>query len=508
MPYTVGLSKSMKSAKPGYILSFDQGTTSSRAIVFDHDGRVVSIAQKDFTQHYPEPGWVEHDPEEIWETQLEVAREAIARAGVSADEIVSIGITNQRETVVVWDKDSGKPVYRAIVWQCRRSTSICEELIDSGLEDEFRTRTGLRLDPYFSGTKLCWLFREIPGLKALAENGEILFGTIDCWLLWKLTGRHETDVTNASRTLLFNIHDEKWDPLLCSILGVPVQVLPKVLSSSDDFGETKAELFGRSIPVNGVLGDQQAALFGHTCFKPGMAKNTYGTGCFSLLNTGNKPVWSKHDLLTTIAWKIGGKTFYALEGSVFIGGAVIQWLRDEMKLISSAPESEELARSVPDSNGVMVVPAFVGLGAPYWDPDARGSILGITRGVRPAHIVRAALESIAYQSDDLLLAMSADYGKPIELLKADGGATANSFLMQFQADISGIPVILPEITEITALGAAYMAGLKCGFWSSLEEIEDKWRLKRRFEPDMIEKERIKRLGLWHKAVSATREYTK
>jgi glycerol kinase len=498
----------MKSNKDGYILSFDQGTTSSRAILFDHAGHIAAQAQKPFTQYYPEPGWVEHDPEEIWQTQLEVAREAIAAAKINPEEIISIGITNQRETVVVWDKDSGRPVYRAIVWQCRRSTKICEELIDSGLEDEFRSRTGLRLDPYFSGTKLCWLFREIPGLKALAENGEILFGTIDSWLLWKLTGRHETDITNASRTLLFNIEEEKWDPMLLSILGIPAQILPKVLSSSADFGVTKAELFGREIPVTGVLGDQQAALFGHTCFKPGMAKNTYGTGCFALLNTGDRPVWSKHDLLTTVAWRIGNKTTYALEGSVFIGGAVIQWLRDEMKLISSSAESETLARSVPDSNGVVVVPAFVGLGAPYWDPDVRGTIFGITRGVNPGHIVRASLESVAYQSDDLLKAMSADYGHPVEILKTDGGATANGFLMQFQADISGLPVLLPEIAEITALGAAYMAGLYCGFWDNLADIEQNWQIKCQYNPDMNDKDRLKRLGLWHKAVSAAREFTK
>ncbi len=497
----------MKSNKQGYILSFDQGTTSSRAILFDHDGKLVAQAQKPFTQFYPSPGWVEHDADEIWETQLAVAREAIEKAGIKPEEIVSIGITNQRETVVMWDKDSGKPVYKAVVWQCRRSTSICEELVAAGLEEEFRKRTGLRLDPYFSGTKLTWLFRENIALKALAENGEILFGTIDSWLLWKLTGRHVTDVTNASRTLMYNIHEQEWDAHLLSLLGIPPQILPEVLSSAADFGSTKPELFGCAIPVTGVLGDQQAALFGHACYKPGMAKNTYGTGCFTLLNTGDKPVRSKNNLLTTIAWKIGGKTTYALEGSVFIGGAVIQWLRDEMKFIASAPESEELARSVPDSNGVIVVPAFVGLGAPYWDPDTRGSILGITRGVNNAHIVRAALESIAYQSEDLLESMSADFGNPVELIKADGGATANSFLMQFQSDISGIPVLLPHISEITALGAAYVAGLQCGFWENMEEIEQKWIVKQRFEPQMNVKERKKRMEHWHKAVSATREYT-
>ena len=498
----------MKSSNSGYILSFDQGTTSSRAILFNHEGSIVAQAQKQLRQYYPEPGWVEQDANEILESQLAVAREAITKAGIGPEEIVSIGITNQRETVVMWDKDSGRPVYRAIVWQCRRSTAICEELISSGLEDEFRARTGLRLDPYFSGTKLCWLFREIPGLKALAENGEILFGTVDSWLLWNLTGRHETDITNASRTLLFNINDGAWDPMLLSVLGIPSQVLPKIRSSSDDFGVTKPNLFGASIPVSGVVGDQQAALFGHACFSPGMAKNTYGTGCFSLLNTGSKPVWSKKNLLTTVAWRIGGKTTYALEGSVFIAGAVIQWLRDEMRFIETAEESEKISRSIPDTGGVYLVPAFVGLGAPYWDPEARGTIVGITRGITPAHLVRAALESIAYQSEDLIAAMGTDCGKPVESIKADGGATANSFLMQFQADISGRPVMLPEIAESTALGAAYMAGLSCGYWGGFAEIENNWRLRRRFEPDMTEVDRRKRLALWHKAVQAAREYKK
>lgn len=498
----------MKSSNSGYILSFDQGTTSSRAILFNHEGTIVAQAQRPLQQYYPEPGWVEQDANEILESQLAVAREAIAKAGIGPEEIASIGITNQRETVVMWDKDSGRPVYRAIVWQCRRSTAICEELISSGLEDEFRVRTGLRLDPYFSGTKLCWLFREIPGLKALAENGEILFGTVDSWLLWNLTGRHETDITNASRTLLFNINDGAWDPMLLSVLGIPPQILPKIRSSSDDFGVTKPEIFGVSIPVSGVIGDQQAALFGHACFSPGMVKNTYGTGCFSLLNTGSKPVWSKNNLLTTVAWRIGGKTTYALEGSVFIAGAVIQWLRDDMQFIETAEESEVIARTVPDTGGVYLVPAFVGLGAPYWDPDARGTIVGITRGITRSHLVRAALESIAYQSEDLIAAMGTDFGKPIESIKADGGATANSFLIQFQADISGRPVLLPEIAESTALGAAYMAGLSCGYWGGVDEIENNWRLKRRFEPDMNEKDRLNRLALWHKAVQAAREYKK
>lgn len=491
-----------------YVLALDQGTTSSRAIVFDHAGKAVSVAQREITQYYPEPGWVEHDAEEIWETQLEVAREAITKACIDIRDVVSIGITNQRETVVMWDKDSGRPVYKAIVWQCRRSTEICEELIESGLEDEVRSRTGLRLDPYFSGTKLVWLFREVPGLKALAENGEILFGTIDSWLLWKLTGRHATDVSNASRTLLFNIQEQRWDPVLLSILGIPPQVLPEVFASADDFGLTKPEIFGIPVPVNGVAGDQQAALFGHSCFHPGMAKNTYGTGCFTLLNTGNAPVWSKNNLLTTIAWRIDGKTTYALEGSVFVAGAVVQWLRDEMKIIDAADETESLALSVPDTGGVFVVPAFVGLGAPYWDPDARGSILGLSRGTARAHIVRAALESIAYQAEDLLSSMACDSGGAVKVLKADGGATVNDFLMQFQSDISGLPVMLPQNAEITAMGAAYLAGLRCGFWSGMEEIEKIWHVRCRYEPAMSETERKKRIATWKIAVQATREFRK
>lgn len=496
----------MNKVEKKYILSLDQGTTSSRAIVFNHQGKIIGSAQQEFTQYYPETGWVEHDPVEIWNTQLYVARQAIANAGLVPTDINAIGITNQRETIVVWDKDSGRPVYKAIVWQCRRSAAICDELRDSGLESEFRQRTGLRLDPYFSGTKLCWLFREIPGLKALAENGEILFGTIDSWLLWNLTGRHETDVTNASRTLMFNIQEERWDPMLLSVLGIPEQILPIVKSSSDDFGVTKENIFGVAIPVTGIAGDQQAALFGHTCFLPGMAKNTYGTGCFTLLNTGDKPVWSKNNLLTTIAWKIGRKTTYALEGSVFIAGAVIQWMRDELKLISKASESESIALSISSSEGVYIVPAFTGLGAPYWDPDVRASILGLTRGTGKAHIVRAALECICYQSEDLLTAMQADCGKPVEILKADGGATANNFLMQFQADISDIPVLLPGITEITALGAAYLAGLYTGFWANLYDIEKNWQMKCKYIPSMDDQERKNLLDRWHSAVSVTREF--
>jgi glycerol kinase len=496
----------MKDNKNGYILSLDQGTTSSRAILFNHAGHIVCQAQKPITQYYPEAGWVEHDPEEIWQTQSAVAKEVISGAGITAEQIKSIGISNQRETIVVWDKDSGRPVYNAIVWQCRRSTSICQEMIEAGLQDEIRHRTGLLLDPYFSGTKLSWLLRENIGVRALADNGELLFGTIDTWLLWKLTGRHQTDISNASRTLLFNIHTKEWDSMLLSLLGIPSSMLPEVLSSSDDFGTTKKEIFGCEIPVNGVIGDQQAALFGNLCFFPGMVKNTYGTGCFMLLNTGDTPVWSKNNLLTTIAWRIGNKTTYALEGSVFIGGAVIQWLRDELNLVLNASETEALALSVPDSNGVLIIPAFVGLGAPYWDPETRGSILGITRGVNRAHIVRAALESIGYQSEALLMAMSSDYGKPIDILKADGGASVNSFLMQFQADISGISVEITDNAEMTGLGAAYLAGLYCGYWKNTNDIEQNGFKKRRFDPKMNEEERKMKLLQWNKAIIATREY--
>ncbi len=496
----------MKKTTDKVIMSFDQGTTSSRTIIFDHEGNILSQAQKEFPQYYPQPGWVEHDPEEIWNSQYETARDALSLSGLSATEVVAIGITNQRETIVVWDKQTGKAVTRAVVWQCRRSTGICEELVANGLETEFRNRTGLRLDPYFSGTKLSWLFRNNSALRDRAEKGEILVGTIDSWLLWKLTGQHRTDITNASRTLLFNITDERWDPVLCSILGIPIHILPEVKQSSDDYGTTLSGLFDCSIPITGVAGDQQAALFGHGCFNPGTAKNTYGTGCFTLMNTGNHPVWSSNNLLTTVAWKIRGKTTYALEGSVFIAGAVIQWLRDELHMIQTSAESEQLALSVPDSAGVFLVPAFVGLGAPYWDPDVRGSLFGLTRGIGSAHIVRAALESIAYQSEDLLAAMCADSGTCLESLKADGGATANAFLMQFQANISAIPVSLPEVVEITALGAAYLAGLHCGYWDNLDEISRKWKEKKRFEPSMDKEERVYRMKAWHKAVCSAKEF--
>ncbi|OHD21701.1 MAG: glycerol kinase [Spirochaetes bacterium GWB1_59_5] len=489
-----------------YILALDQGTTSSRAIVFNETGMVIGSKQIAFNQIYPKPGWVEHDPFEIWQTQYDAAVGAIDDAQIMPAQIAAIGITNQRETTLVWDRKTGKPVHNAIVWQCRRSSSICQELKALGLEKEIRARTGLVLDPYFSGTKLVWMFKEIPGLRERAERGELMFGTVDSWLIWNLTGRHVTDATNASRTLLFNIREGRWDKEILRMLKIPEAILPEVLASSDDFGYTRKDLFGCEIPVTGCAGDQQAALFGHACFKVGASKNTYGTGCFALMNTGTEPVVSKHNLLTTIAWDLGKGYTYALEGSVFIAGAVIQWLRDEMRVLSDSAESERLARSVKDTGGVVMVPAFVGMGAPYWDPDARGATLGITRGTTKAHFVRAAIESIAYQSRDLLVAMERDSGAAIPFIKADGGASANSFLMQFQADILDKPVILPEVNEVTALGAAYLAGLKIGYWSGLDEVERNWRRRRDFMPEMASETRDRLLERWARAVEVTRQF--
>lgn len=489
-----------------YVLALDQGTTTSRAILFNADGTIIGFAQKPFRQIYPRPGWVEHDPEEIWRTQLEAAREAVAAAQVEASQIACIGITNQRETAVLWDRATGEPVYNAIVWQCRRSADICREYKGQGAEETVRTKTGLLLDPYFSGTKLVWLFREHPDLKERAERGQLAFGTVDSWLLYRLTGEHLTDATNASRTLLYNIVEGRWDDELLELFDLPAAMLPEVRPSSGLFGTTHRELFGVPLPVTGVAGDQQAALFGNACFSPGDAKNTYGTGCFVLLNTGEKPVVSKNNLLTTIAWRLGDVTTYALEGSVFIAGAVVQWLRDELGILANAAESEALARSVPDSGGVVVVPAFVGLGAPYWDPDARGSILGLTRGSNRAHLTRAALESVAFQARDLMDAMEADAGVSVAAVKADGGATANSFLMQFQADLLAKPVLLPEVPEVTALGAAYLAGLADGYWSGLEDISMNWRIRRSFEPTMGDRERARRVERWRAAVAATRGF--
>jgi len=489
-----------------YILALDQGTTTSRAIVFNHSGTVIGISQKPFRQIYPKPGWVEHDPEEIWDTQLRSAQEAIAQAQITSDQIATIGITNQRETAVLWEKDTGKPVYNAIVWQCRRSAELCRELRAQGHSSTIKDKTGLVLDPYFSATKLMWLFQEIPGLKARAEGGELLFGTIDSWLLYKLTGKHLTDATNASRTLLYNIHTGEWDDGLLKIFNINRAILPEVRPSSGLFATTRAELFGRPIPITGCAGDQQAALFGHACFDGGSVKNTYGTGCFTLMNTGSTAISSKQNLLTTVAWQLGKTTTYALEGSVFIAGAVVQWLRDELGLISNSAESEALALSVPDTGGVLVVPAFVGLGAPYWDSEVRGTIVGLTRGSNRAHVVRAALESIAFQSRDLIDAMEADYGKPITELKADGGAAANSFLMQEQANLLDKPVILPEVMEITALGAAYLAGLAVGYWEGQRDIVLNWRTRRRFEPNLGEQDRIRRIERWHRAIKTARSF--
>ena len=489
-----------------YVLALDQGTTTSRAIIFNSSGMPMGSAQFPFKQHYPQPGWVEHDAQEIWETQLRAAREAVAAAQIGGDQIAAIGITNQRETIVVWDSRTGKPIGNAIVWQCRRSAGICRELEARGLAQTVRERTGLVLDPYFSATKLMWLFKEHPGLRERAEKGGVRFGTIDSWLLYKLTGEHRTDATNASRTMLFNIREGRWDQELLREFGIPEAMLPEVFPSSGVTGETKSEFFGRSIPVSGCAGDQQAALFGHACFAPGDVKNTYGTGCFTLLNTGEVPIQSRNNLLTTVAWRFGDKLTYALEGSVFIAGAVVQWLRDELGLLHDAAESEKLARSVPDSGGVLIVPAFVGLGAPYWDPDVRGTIVGLTRGSSRAHLVRAALESVAYQSRDLLDAMEADFGKPIGEMKADGGAAANSFLMQFQADVLGKTVVLPEVNEITALGAAYLAGLAVGYWESELDIALNWRARRRFEPALMEKDRDALVVRWRRAVSAARSF--
>ncbi|WP_352420646.1 glycerol kinase GlpK [Proteiniborus sp.] len=486
-----------------YILAFDQGTTSSRAVLFDHDGKIVNVAQKEFTQIYPKAGWVEHDAMEIWGTQSGVAREVLETAGVRPDEVAAIGITNQRETTVVWDKNTGKPVYNAIVWQCRRTASICDALKARGLEDYIRENTGLVVDAYFSGTKVKWILDNVEGAREKAENGDLLFGNIDTWLIWNLTrGKvHVTDYSNASRTMLYNIKELKWDEKILEELNIPKSMLPEARPSSEIYGYTDEATFGGAmIPIAGIAGDQQAALFGQACFEPGMAKNTYGTGCFMLMNTGEEMVPSKNGLLTTIAWGVDGKVEYALEGSIFIAGAVVQWLRDELKLIDSAKDSEYFATKVEDNNGVYLVPAFVGLGAPYWDMYARGTIVGLTRGANRNHIIRAALESICYQTRDVLEAMQEDSGIDLQALKVDGGAVANNFLMQFQSDILGVPVHRPEVIETTALGAAYLAGLAVEFWESKEEIAKKWNVDREFNPEMDEDKKAKLYDGWKKAV--------
>lgn len=492
-----------------YIMALDAGTTSNRCILFDRQGNTCSMAQKEFTQYYPKPGWVEHDADEIWSTQLEVAQQAMRNIGATAADIAAIGITNQRETTVVWDRATGKPVCRAIVWQCRRTAEYCDSLKAKGLVEEYRAKTGLVIDAYFSGSKLRWILENIPGARERAERGELCFGTIETWLIWKLTGGqiHVTDYSNASRTMLFNINSLRWEETILQEMNIPASMLPQVLPSSHIYGMAEPSIFGAPIPISGAAGDQQAALFGQTCFLPGEAKNTYGTGCFMLMNTGDHPVFSRNGLVTTIAWGCGGKVQYALEGSIFVAGAAIQWLRDELRLIDSAADSEYLARKVPDTNGCYVVPAFTGLGAPYWDPYARGTILGLTRGVNKNHIIRATLDSLAYQTHDVLLAMRTDSGIDLTSLKVDGGASANNYLMQTQADIIDAPVLRPRCVETTAMGAAYLAGLAVGYWKSLDEIRQNWAVDRIFQREISHQERANRLSGWSKAVHCCRSWS-
>ena len=490
-------------------MALDQGTTSSRCILFDHSGRICSVAQKEFTQYYPQPGWVEHDAQEIWDTTLEVARIAMLKIKANAAQIAGIGITNQRETTIVWDKNTGEPVYNAIVWQCRRTSEMVDALIENGHGEMIRAKTGLVPDAYFSGTKLRWILDCVPGVRERAEAGELLFGTVDTWLIWKLTGgaAHVTDYTNASRTMLFDIHRLCWDEELLQLLNIPRCMLPEVRPSSQVYGWTQFELLGGEIPVAGAAGDQQSALFGQCCFEPGDVKNTYGTGCFLLMNTGSDPVMSKNGLITTIAATLPGQVQYALEGSVFTAGAAIQWLRDELGVISSAAESLEYARSVPDTAGVYVVPAFTGLGAPYWNQYARGMITGVTRGFSRAHLVRATLESVAYQTSDICKAMENDAGVPLTRLKVDGGASANDFLMQFQSDMLGSEVVRPKCIETTAMGAAYLAGLAVKFWESLDDVLASWETETVFRPEMDETHRDGLLKGWQKAVKTALMWT-
>ena len=492
-----------------FILAFDQGTTSSRAIVFDKNGSIKSVAQKEFTQIFPKPGWVEHDPMEIWSTQLGVAAEAITQAGLTVKDIAAIGITNQRETTVVWDKQTGMPIYNAIVWQDRRTASYCDHLKQQGYLQTIQRKTGLIIDAYFSATKLKWILDNVEGARDKATKGELCFGTIDTWLLWKLTNgmAHATDVSNASRTMLYNINTLTWDDELLQLMEIPKNILPDVRSSSEVYGHTQNILSAHHIPIAGIAGDQQAALFGQMCTLPGMVKNTYGTGCFMLMNTGTLPVFSSNNLLTTIAWQIDGKTEYALEGSVFIAGAVVQWLRDGLHLIRTSNETEALAQQVTGSDGVYIVPAFAGLGAPYWNQHARGTIVGITRGTSAAHFARAALESIAYQTMDVVNAMQSDANITVKELRVDGGATANNFLMQFQSDILNTKVIRPTITETTALGAAYLAGLAVGYWKNMEEIKQQWQVNKIFEPIITEKERKDLASDWKRAIRTAQFWT-
>ena len=493
-----------------YVMALDSGTTSNRCILFNEKGEMCSVAQKEFTQYFPKPGWVEHDADEIWSTQLEVAQQAMANVGASAADIAAIGITNQRETTIVWDKETGVPVSRAIVWQCRRTAEYCDSLKEKGLTESYRAKTGLVIDAYFSGTKLRWILENVPGAREKAEAGQLLFGTVETWLIWKLTkgAVHVTDYSNASRTMLFNITTLDWDDEILAELNIPRCMLPKAVPSSCLYGHCDPSFLGGPIPIAGAAGDQQSALFGQTCFNPGEAKNTYGTGCFLLMNTGEKPVFSKDGLVTTIAWGLDGKVNYALEGSIFVAGAAIQWLRDEMKFVDSAQDSEYMAKKVKNTNGCYVVPAFTGLGAPHWDQYARGTIVGITRGVNKYHIIRATLESLAYQVNDVLAVMRADSGLELATLKVDGGASANNLLMQMQADISAAPVHRPVCVETTAMGAAYLAGLAVGYWASKEDVINNWAIDRTFEPEIGEEERLAKVKGWNKAVKCSYGWAK
>ena len=488
-----------------YILALDQGTTSSRAIVFDHDGQIRSVAQKEFPQYFPQPGWVEHNPNEIWGSEASVIAEAISTIDITGLDIAAIGITNQRETTIVWDIDTDEPIYNAIVWQDRRTAEFCDQLKADGLTETIRQKTGLIIDAYFSGTKIKWILDHVPGARKRAEEGKLRFGTVDSWLVWRLTRgeTHVTDVTNASRTMLFNIHDLKWDEELLKLFNIPLSMMPEVKSNSEIYGHTKTTIFAHKVPIAGIAGDQQAALFGQMCLDPGSIKNTYGTGCFVMLNTGEKPIVSKNNLLTTIAWQIGNKVNYALEGSIYVGGSVVQWLRDGLGVINSSSDVETLAQSVPDSGGVYFVPALTGLAAPYWDPYARGTIVGITRGTTAAHIARAALDGIAFQTYDIAQAMAKDMNDRLTELKVDGGASRNNLLMQFQADLLGIDVVRPKITETTAIGAAYLAGLGVGYWDSVDELRRQWKVERTFTPNLdSETVRTAREG-WADAISRT-----
>ena len=495
---------------PKYIMALDAGTTSNRCILFNESGEICSVAQKEFNQIFPQPGWVEHDADEIFSVQLEVARQAIANIGASASDIAAIGITNQRETTIIWNRHTGRPVYNAIVWQCRRTAEYCDALTMEGLVDTVRSKTGLVIDPYFSGTKIRWILENVPGARALAEAGDLLFGTVETWLIWKLTGGkvHVTDYSNASRTMLFNINTLQWDEEILRKLDIPAVMLPNAVPSSDVYGHTAAHYFGAPIPISGAAGDQQAALFGQTCFNPGDSKCTYGTGAFLLMNTGRYPIFSKNGLVTTIAWGLDGTVTYALEGSIFVAGAAIQWLRDELRFIESAADSEYMAQKVKNCGGCYVVPAFTGLGAPHWDAYARGAILGLTRGVSKYHIIRATLDSIAYQINDVLGSMAADAGIRLSALKVDGGASANNYLMQTQSDISDAPVLRPSCVETTAMGAAYLAGLAVGYWKNTEDIRKNWAVDRRFLPNISSAERQARTEGWKKAVSCTRGWAK